>query len=121
MVHTQYATYYILAMKRLERISWKMTNFDKFGVNYNAEVHLSEWGITGLDHEWIPQTTVFQVPALVATFGDLAIYIVLLVVYPIIEFYRFHAAVLCFEIEKKKLNTNICASCHVFKGTIDLP
>ena len=101
MVDTWCATYYILAMKRLQLFGWKMTNFDKFGVIYNAAVHLSQWAITGLAHEWTPQTTVYQVPALVATFGNEAIRIVLLVVYPIIEFYRFHAAVLCIEIEKK--------------------
>ena len=101
MVDTWIATYYILAMKRLQRSGWRMTNFEEFGLAYNAAVHLSQWAITGLSHEWTPSSAVYQVPALVATFGDVAIRIVLLVVYPIIEFYRFHAAVVCFEIKKK--------------------
>ena len=48
---------HILAMKSLRRSGRKITNFDKFGLTYNAAIHLAEWALTGLDHEWAPGTT----------------------------------------------------------------
>ena len=101
MIDIWCATYYILAMKSLQRAGRKMTKFDKFGLVYNAGIHLAEWAVTGLDHEWaLLSATQSLVPALTATFGDATIRVVTLVVYPIMEFYRFHAAVVCFEIAK---------------------
>ena len=100
MVDIWGATFYILAMKSLQRSGRKMTNFDKFGLIYNASVHVSEWAVTGLSHEWALQSTHHLVPALAVAFGDVSIRLLTLVVFPIIEFYRFHAAVVCFEIGK---------------------
>ena len=100
MVDTWGATFYILAVKSLQRSGRKMTNFDKFGLVYNAAVHLSEWAIAGLNHEWVLQSALLRVPALANTIGDVSIRLITLLVFPIIEFYRFHAAVVCFEIWK---------------------
>ena len=105
MVDIWCATYYILAVKNLQTSGRKITNLDKFGLTYNAAIHLAEWALAGLNHEWAPESTHrSDVPALAATFGDAAVRLVTLVVYPIIEFYRFHAAVVCFEIARDSDN-----------------
>ena len=98
MLDTWCATFYILAMKSLQRSGRKMTNLDKFGLTYNAVIHLSEWAITSLYHEWAPKSSHYLIPDLEATFGDATVRLVTLVMYPMIDFYRFHAAVVCFEI-----------------------
>ena len=100
MIDVWCATYYILAMKSLQRSGRKMTNFDKFGLTYNATIHLAEWAMFGLAHEWAPQSKHYLVPAMAAAFGDMTVRLATLVVYPIMEFYRFHAAVVCFETAK---------------------
>lgn len=101
MVDIWCATYYIIAMKNLQKVGRKMTNLDKCGLTYNAAIHLAEWALAGLNHEWAPESTHrFDVPDLAATFGDAVVRLVTLVVYPIMEFYRFHAAVVCFEIAR---------------------
>ena len=100
MVDIWCATYYILAMKSLQRSGRKLTDFDKFGLTYNAAIHLAEWAMFGLAHEWAPQSKHYLVPALAAAFGDTTIRLVTLVLYPIMEFYRFHAAVVCIETTK---------------------
>ena len=95
-------TSYLLRMKSLHDCGKKLTNLDKYGLIYSIGTNISCWMMQSLKLGWIASTADMSVysPEFVQVFGDYTARLIVLMTYPIMSFYRFHAAVFAYEIFK---------------------
>ena len=95
-------TSYLLRMKSLHDCGKKLSNLDKYGLIYSIGTNISCWMMQSLKLGWIASSADMSVysPEFVQAFGDVTARLIVLMTYPIMSFYRFHAAVFAYEIFK---------------------
>ncbi|XP_072021595.1 uncharacterized protein [Amphiura filiformis] len=99
VVYSLLEVYYLIARSCLRRSGIEMSNFECYGLLYNGALNVGSWALTGT--EWVSTSANALLPAMSEVFGDVTTQLVVLVMYPMMEFYYFHAAILSFEIAKK--------------------
>ena len=98
-------TSYLLRMKSCHDAGVKLSKFDKYGLIYSIGCNLSCWAIQSLELGWVSRFSnkinadAFSLDFLSA-YGDSTTRVLILVAYPTMCFYRFHAAVFACEILK---------------------
>ena len=95
-------TSYLLRMKSLHDCGKKLSKLDRYGLIYSIGINISFWMIQSLKLGWIASSADMSAysPEYVQVFGDYTARLIFLMMYPIMSFYRFHAAVLAYEIVK---------------------
>ena len=99
IVHIWVQTQFIMTAHYVHRSVRRLPKTTEFTLIYVAAINLAEWLGLAVVHKWIendPALAVFN-PELVKSFGNLNTAILLLILNPIMEMYRFHSVVVAYE------------------------
>ena len=98
IVHIWAQTQFIMTAHYVHRSVRRLPKTAEFTLIYVAVINLAEWLCLAIVHEWIkndPNLDLFT--PLVASFGNDNTVIILLILKPIMEMYRFHSVVVAYE------------------------
>ena len=104
LVHIWAQTQFIMTSHYVHRSVKRLPKTAEITLIYVAAINLVEWLCLAVSHKWIesdPTLDVFN-PELVASFGNYNTAIILLILNPIMEMYRFHSVVVAYESLQKK-------------------
>ena len=102
--HIWAQTQFIMTSHYVHRSVNRLPKTAEITLIYVAVINLVEWLCLAVSHKWIesdPTLDVFN-PELVASFGNYNTAIILLILNPIMEIYRFHSVVVAYESLQKK-------------------
>ena len=92
-------TQFIMTAHYVQRSVQRLPKSAQFTLIYVAAINLADWLYLTVVHKWIendPALNVFN-PEFVSSFGNLNTAILLLILNPVLEMYRFHSVVVAYE------------------------
>ena len=91
-------TQLLLSAHSVHKLGFPISKLTKFCLMFLATLNASEWLQLALERETIIHQKSVLTPALNIVFGDVTTRIVIFLLYPMTEIYRFHTAVMVYEI-----------------------
>ncbi|XP_072015390.1 uncharacterized protein [Amphiura filiformis] len=98
MVHIWVQTQFLLGAHSVHRLRYSASKLTKVCLISLAAINGSEWLQLGLERHILLHHYSSLTPALNAVYGDVGTRILIFVLYPMMELYRFHSVVMAYEI-----------------------